>query len=143
MKTFNANPENVKRNWHIVDANEQVLGRLASAIAFRLRGKHKPEFDLSCDVGDFIIVLNVDKIRVTGKKTEDKKYYHHTGFPGGIKETNFIKMQRSQPARLLELAVKGMLPKNSLGRAMYRKLKIYAGTEHPHEAQQPELIAIT
>jgi large subunit ribosomal protein L13 len=142
MKTFSAKPHEVKRDWVLVDATDKVLGRLASEIARRLRGKHKPEFTPHVDTGDFIVVVNVDKIRVTGNKAEDKKYYRHSGYPGGIYETNFTKLQQRFPDRVLQKAVKGMLPKGPLGYAMIKKLKMYAGAEHPHAAQQPKLLEI-
>lgn len=142
MKTFSANPESVKRDWYIVDAADKTLGRLASEIAKRLRGKHKPEYTPHVDTGDYIIVVNAEKVTVTGRKFTDKMYYHHTGHPGGIKETSFDKMQAKSPCRIIELAIKRMLPRNSLGRDMYRKLKVYAGTEHPHAAQQPQPLNI-
>lgn len=142
MKTFSAKSHEVKRDWYIVDASNKVLGRLATEIARRLRGKHKAEFTPHVDTGDYIVVTNVEKIRVTGNKFKDKIYYHHSGFPGGIKQIAFDKLQARQPAKILERAVKGMLPKNSLGRDMYRKLKIYVGSEHPHEAQQPKQLDI-
>ena len=137
MKTFSANPETVKRDWFIVDATGKTLGRLASEIARRLRGKHKPEFTPHVDTGDYIIVVNAGQIRVSGNKTTQKTYYHHTGYPGGIKSITFDKLRDKAPERIIEKAVKGMLPKNPLGRAMYRKLKVYGGSDHPHAAQQP------
>jgi large subunit ribosomal protein L13 len=142
MKTFSAKGHEVKRDWFVVDATDCILGRLASEIARRLRGKHKPEFTPHVDTGDYIVVINVEKLRVTGNKAEDKKYYRHTGYPGGIYETTFIKMQQRFPARVLEKAVKGMLPKGPLGYAMIKKLKIYAGEAHPHSAQQPQALDI-
>lgn len=138
MKTTSIKPSEVKRDWFIIDATDKVLGRLATEIARRLRGKHKPEFTPHVDTGDYIVVTNVEKLRVTGNKTQDKMYYRHTGYPGGMKEENFAKLQARKPAQILELAVRGMLPKNRLGRAMFKKLKIYTGTEHPHSAQQPK-----
>lgn len=138
MKTYSAKPQEVQRNWYIVDAADKTLGRLSSRIALYLRGKHKPEYTPHVDTGDYIIVINADKIRVTGNKFTDKQYYHHSGFPGGIKETTFDKLQAKHPTRVIELAVKGMLPKNPLGRQMYRKLKVYAGAGHDHQAQQPQ-----
>ena len=138
MKTYSAKPQEVQRDWFIVDAADKTLGRLSSRIALYLRGKHKPEYTPHVDTGDYIIVINADKIRVTGNKFTDKQYYHHSGFPGGIKETTFDKLQAKHPTRIIELAVKGMLPKNPLGRQMYRKLKVYAGAEHDHQAQQPQ-----
>jgi len=142
MKTFSAKAHEVKRDWYVVDASNQVLGRLASQIALRLRGKHKAEYTPHVDTGDYIVVTNVESIRVTGRKAKDKMYYSHSGFPGGIKQISFEKLQAQHPARILERAVKGMLPKNPLGREMYRKLKIYVGGEHPHEAQQPKQLDI-
>jgi large subunit ribosomal protein L13 len=128
--------------WLLVDATDKVLGRLATEIARRLRGKHKPEFTPHVDTGDFVIVTNVEKLRVTGNKAEDKMYYRHTGFPGGIYETNFKKMQQRFPGRVLEKAVKGMLPKGPLGYAMLKKMKCYAGDVHPHAAQQPKVLEL-
>ena len=142
MKTYTAKPETVKRDWYIVDAAGQTLGRLASEIALRLRGKHKPEYTPHVDTGDYIVVINAEQISVTGKKTSDKIYYSHTGFPGGIKEISFEKLIDKAPERVLEAAVKGMLPRNPLGRDMYRKLKVYAGATHPHTAQQPQELKI-
>jgi large subunit ribosomal protein L13 len=142
MKTFSAKGHEVKRDWFVVDASGKVLGRLASEIARRLRGKHKAEYTPHVDTGDNIIVINAEKVTVTGRKFKNKMYYHHTGFPGGIKSTNFEKLQDKNPIRIIELAVKGMLPKNPLGREMYRKLKVYAGNEHPHAAQQPKQLEI-
>lgn len=138
MKTYNANNETASHNWYLVDATGKTLGRLASEIAKRLRGKHKPEYTPHVDTGDYIIVINAGQVKVTGKKTTDKVYYSHSGYPGGIKEMTFEKMLARNPERVIEIAVKGMLPKNPLGRAMYRKLKVYSGTEHPHTAQQPQ-----
>lgn len=142
MKTFSAKPETVKRDWYVIDAAGQTLGRLATEIATRLRGKHKPEYTPHVDTGDYIVVINAEQVRVTGKKTTDKVYYSHTGYPGGIKSISFEKLIARAPERVLEGAVKGMLPNNPLGRAMYRKLKVYAGTEHPHAAQQPTELKI-
>jgi large subunit ribosomal protein L13 len=142
MKTFSAKPHEVAREWFVVDATDKVLGRLASEIARRLRGKHKAIYTPHVDTGDFIVVTNVEKLRVTGNKAEDKKYFRHTGFPGGIYETSFAKMQQRFPARILEKAVKGMLPKGPLGYAMLKKLKCYAGAQHPHAAQQPRTLEI-
>ena len=138
MKTFSAKAETVQHDWFVVDATDRVLGRLASQIALRLRGKHKAIYTPHVDTGDFIIVVNVEKIRVTGNKAEDKMYYRHTGYPGGIYETNFKKLQARFPDRVLEKAVKGMLPKGPLGYAMIKKMKVYAGDAHPHAAQQPK-----
>ncbi len=142
MKTFSAKAHEVKRDWYVVDASNKVLGRLATEIARRLRGKHKAEYTPHVDTGDFIVVTNAGKVAVTGRKRKEKMYYHHTGFPGGIKSISFDKLQEKNPVRAIELAVKGMLPKNILGREMYRKLKVYAGNEHPHAAQQPKQLEI-
>ncbi|NLU14063.1 MAG: 50S ribosomal protein L13 [Gammaproteobacteria bacterium] len=142
MKTFTAKNETVQRDWYVVDAAGQTLGRLATEIASRLRGKHKPEYTPHFDAGDYIVVINAEKVRVTGNKTSDKIYYSHTGFPGGIKEISFEKLIDKAPERVIEAAVKGMLPRNPLGRDMYRKLKVYAGTNHPHAAQQPQELKI-
>lgn len=142
MKTFSAKPETVKRDWYVVDATGLTLGRLASEIATRLRGKHKPEYTPHVDTGDYIVVINAEKIHVTGKKAQDKIYYSHTGFPGGIKSINFEKLNTRAPERIIEMAVKGMLPRNPLGRAMYRKMKVYKGAAHPHAAQQPQELKI-
>jgi large subunit ribosomal protein L13 len=142
MKTFSAKPHEVQHDWFVIDGNDLVLGRLSSQIALRLRGKHKPEFTPHVDTGDFIVVVNAAKIKVTGDKFEDKKYFRHSGYPGGIYETNFRQMQDKFPGRALEKAVKGMLPKGPLGYAMIKKLKIYAGDTHPHAAQQPKVLAI-
>ncbi|MCZ7559559.1 MAG: 50S ribosomal protein L13 [Burkholderiaceae bacterium] len=142
MKTFSAKPHEVKRDWFVVDASDKVLGRLAAEIALRLRGKHKPEFTPHVDTGDFIVVVNAAKLRVTGNKSEDKKYYRHSGYPGGITETTFVKMQSRFPGRALEKAVKGMLPKGPLGYAMIKKLKVYAEGTHPHSAQQPKVLEV-
>jgi large subunit ribosomal protein L13 len=141
VKTFSANNQTVKRDWYIIDAQNMVLGRLATEIARRLRGKHKPEYTPHVDTGDYIIVINAEKVRVTGNKTVDKMYHHHSGYPGGLKSINFEKLQAKAPEQIIEKAVKGMLPKGPLGRDMYRKLKVYAGSEHNHSAQQP--IALT
>ena len=142
MKTFSAKPHEVRRDWFVVDATDKVLGRLAAEIASRLRGKHKPEYTPHVDTGDFIVVVNAAKIRVTGAKPQDKKYYRHSGYPGGISETNFEKMQSRFPGRALEKAVKGMLPKGPLGYAMIKKMKVYAEASHPHTAQQPKALDI-
>ncbi len=142
MKTFSAKTHEVQRDWFVVDADNKVLGRLASEIAHRLRGKHKPEFTPHVDTGDYIVVVNASKMVVTGNKEQDKKYYRHSGYPGGIYETTFGKMQERFPGRALEKAVKGMLPKGPLGYAMIKKMKIYAGADHPHEAQQPKPLDI-
>ncbi|MGH8710740.1 MAG: 50S ribosomal protein L13 [Burkholderiales bacterium] len=142
MKTFSAKPLEIKRGWYLVDANGKVLGRLASEIARRLRGKHKPEYTPNVDTGDYIVVINADKLRVTGNKTETKIYYRHSGYPSGIYSTNFAKLHARFPRRVLEKAVKGMLPKGRLGYAMLRKLKVYSGASHPHTPQQPQKLDI-
>ncbi|GHU00854.1 50S ribosomal protein L13 [Betaproteobacteria bacterium] len=142
MKTFSAKAHEVQRDWFVVDGTDQVLGRLAAQIALRLRGKHKPIYTPHVDTGDLIVVVNVEKLRVTGNKAQDKKYYRHSGYPGGIYETNFAKLQQRFPARVLEKAVKGMLPKGPLGYAMLKKLKCYAGNAHPHTAQQPKVLVL-
>jgi len=138
VKTYSAKPNEVQQDWLLVDAEGQTLGRLATQIAHRLRGKHKPVFTPHVDTGDFIVVINAEKVRLTGKKIEDKKYYRHTGYPGGIRETTAAKMLATKPTDILTIAVRGMLPKNRLGRKMLTKLKVYTGNAHPHEAQQPQ-----
>jgi large subunit ribosomal protein L13 len=140
MKTFSAKAHEVKRDWFIIDASDKVLGRLAVEIARRLRGKHKPEFTPHVDTGDYIVVINAEKVRVTGRKAEQKMYYRHSQYPGSLKTTSFAKLQLKFPTRIIEKAVKGMLPKGPLGSAMYRKLKVYAGAQHPHAAQQPQAL---
>ena len=142
MKTYSAKAETVKRDWYIVDAEGKTLGRLASELASRLRGKHKPEFTPHVDTGDYIVVVNAEKVRVTGKKAQDKIYNRHTGYPGGLKSINFQGLIDAKPEMVIQLAVKGMLPRNILGREMARKLKVYAGSEHPHSAQQPQELKI-
>ncbi len=142
MKTYVATPENREREWLIVDAAGKTLGRLATQIADTLRGKHKPEYTPHCDVGDFVVVINAEKIAVTGRKREDKLYHRHSGYPGGLKTRTFTEMIERRPEEPLRLAVKGMLPRNRLARAQLRKLKIYAGPEHPHVAQQPKPMEI-
>lgn len=142
MKTFSAKSETVTRDWFVVDAADKTLGRLAAEIATRLRGKHKPEYTPHVDTGDYIVVVNAEKVRVTGKKTTDKIYHHHTGYPGGLKSISFEKLIDKAPERVLQGAVRGMLPNNPLGRAMFGKLKVYAGAEHPHAAQQPQELNI-
>lgn len=137
MKTYLTPVNEIEKNWYVVNAENKILGRLATEIANRLRGKHKPNFSTFIDNGDFIIVTNAEKIRLTGNKWQDKKYYHHTGYMGGIKEATAQELKEKHPTQLLEKAVKGMLPKNKIGRAQLKKLKIYAGSEHPHKAQQP------
>ncbi|HTS55581.1 MAG TPA: 50S ribosomal protein L13 [Burkholderiales bacterium] len=143
MKTFSAKPHEVKRDWYLIDASNKVLGRLAVDIATRLRGKHKAEFTPHVDTGDYIVVINAEKVRVTGRKPEAKLYYRHSQYAGGLKTTTFAKLQAKFPTRIIEKAVKGMLPKGPLGSAMYRKLKVYAGPEHPHQAQQPRELKLT
>ena len=142
MKTFSAKPAEVTHEWFVLDATDKVLGRVASEVALRLRGKHKAIYTPHVDTGDFIIIVNADKIRVTGSKFEDKVYYRHSGHPGGIHATTFREMQARHPGRAIEKAVKGMLPKGPLGYAMIKKLKVYAGAEHPHAAQQPKSLVI-
>ncbi len=143
MKTWNAKAETAQHDWFVVDAAGKVLGRLAAEIAHRLRGKHKPEFTPHVDTGDYIVVVNVDKLRVTGNKAKDKLYHRHTGYPGGIRTTAFEDMQADHPGRVLEKAVKGMLPKGPLGYAMLRKMKSYVGEAHPHTAQQPKQLQVS
>ena len=142
MKTFVAKPETVKRDWYVVDAEGKTLGRIATEIARRLRGKHKAEYTPHVDTGDYIIVINAEKVTVTGNKSQDKMYYAHTGYPGGLKSLNFEKLQAKKPEMIIEKAVKGMLPRGPLGREMFRKLKVYAGNEHNHAAQQPQVLDI-
>ena len=142
MKTFSAKPLEVTREWYVVDATDKIVGHLAAEIAARLRGKHKPEYTPHVDTGDYIVVINASKMKMSGEKAKNKRYYRHTGYPGGIIETTFEKMQQRHPGRALEIAVKGMLPKGPLGYAMIKKLKIYAGEEHPHTAQQPKTLDI-
>jgi large subunit ribosomal protein L13 len=141
-KTFSAKPHEVRRDWYLVDADEKILGRLAAQIALRLRGKHKPEYTPHVDTGDYIVVVNAAKIRVTGDKATGKVYYRHSSYPGGVYETTFAKMQQRFPGRALQKAVKGMLPKGPLGYAMIKKLKIYPGGDHPHSAQQPKALVV-
>ena len=142
MKTVSTRPQDVSHAWYVVDAENKTLGRLATEIAHRLRGKHKPEYTPHVDTGDYIVVVNAEKVRVTGNKFSDKKYYSHSGFPGGIKEISFKDLQQRYPERIIEKAVKGMLPRNPLGRAMFKKLKVYSGAEHPHSAQQPQTLEL-
>ena len=142
MKTFSAKAHEVQRDWFIVDAAGKVLGRVAAEVARRLRGKHKPEFTPHVDTGDYIVVVNAEKLRVTGNKAKDKLYHRHSTYPGGIYTTSFEKLQSKHPERVLQLAVKGMLPKGPLGYAMLKKMKVYAGAEHPHAAQQPKPLQI-
>lgn len=142
MKSYVAKPHEIERKWYVVDATDLPLGRLASEVAKVLRGKHKPTFTPFIDTGDFVIVINADKVALTGKKWEKKIYYHHSLYPGGLKQTTYDKLRAKEPELVVEKAIKGMLPKNTLGRDMYRKLKVYAGSEHPHEAQQPEVLKV-
>jgi len=142
MKTFSAKPDAVQRGWYVVDASGRVLGRLATEIARRLRGKHKPEFTPHVDTGDYIVVVNADKLRVTGRKAQNKIYHRHSTYPGGIYSESFAKLHARQPERVLKLAVKGMLPKGPLGYAMLKKMKVYAGANHPHSAQQPKQLEV-
>ena len=142
MKTYVAKPESVQRDWFVIDADGKTLGRMATEIARRLRGKHKAEYTPHVDTGDYIVVVNAEKVTVTGNKAKNKIYYSHTGFPGGIKEINFEKLIAKKPEMVLEKAVKGMLPRGPLGREMFRKLKVYAGPEHKHTAQQPQVLDI-
>jgi large subunit ribosomal protein L13 len=142
MKTFSANADNVKRDWFVVDAAGKTLGRLSTEIARRLRGKHKPEYTPHCDTGDYIVVINAQKVHVTGAKLDDKMYHRFTGYIGNLKTTSLKDLLATYPERVIEIAVKGMLPKNPLGREMYRKLKVYGGAEHPHTAQQPQALEI-
>lgn len=142
MKTFSLKPQDIDRKWYVVDAEGLILGRMASQIANRLRGKNKPEFSPHMDNGDFIIVVNCEKVKVTGKKMLEKEYYRHSGWVGGLKETSLGEMLQKHPRRVITHAVKGMLPRNSLGRAMLKKLKVYTGSEHPHQAQKPEALTL-
>lgn len=142
LMTPSAQPLQVQHDWYIVDAAGKTLGRLAAEVAARLRGKHKAIYTPHVDTGDYIVIVNAEKIRVTGRKVKEKIYYSHTGFPGGLKEITFEKLLVKAPTRVLEIAIKGMLPKGPLGRTMYRKLKVYAGSEHPHSAQQPVVLTI-
>lgn len=142
MKTFSAKPQEVTREWFIIDATDKVLGRLSAEVAHRLRGKHKPEYTPHVDTGDHIVIINAEKIAVTGNKEEGKVYYSHTGFPGGLKEVNVRKLREKKPEMLIEKAVKGMLPSNPLGRAVFQKLHVYVGSEHKHQAQQPKKLEL-
>ncbi|GAB6068477.1 50S ribosomal protein L13 [Methylothermus subterraneus] len=142
MKTFSAKPNEVKRDWYVVDATGKTLGRLASEIAKRLRGKHKPEYTPHVDTGDYIVVINAEKVKVTGRKEQQKVYYRHSGYPGGLKAITLAKQRAQHPERIIQTAVRGMLPKNPLGRAMLRKLKVYAGPQHNHQAQQPKVLEL-
>ena len=142
MKTFSANSNNVKRDWFLVDADGKTLGRLATEVASRLRGKHKPEFTPHADAGDYIVIVNAEKIRVTGNKFEDKMYHHHTGYVGNLKSVSFKDLQNKKPEAIIQNAVKGMLPKGPLGRQMFKKMKVFTGPNHTHTAQQPQLLEI-
>lgn len=142
MKTYSAKAHEIKRTWYLVDANDKPLGRLASEIAKRLRGKHKPEYTPHADTGDYIIVVNAEKVKLTGNKEQDKFYYRHSEYPGGLTETRAKDMRATYPERMIEIAVKGMLPKGPLGRQMFRKLKVYAGIEHEHHAQKPVVLEL-
>ena len=142
MKTYNAKPHEVEQNWLLVDADGQTLGRMASGIATRLRGKHKAEYTPHVDTGDYVVVIYAEKVMVTGNKASDKIYHSHSGYPGGLKSISFEKLQERSPEKVIKLAVKGMLPRTPLGRAMFKKLKVYAGTDHPHGAQQPKTVAL-
>lgn len=142
MKTYSPTPEDVKNDWIVVDATDKVLGRLATEIANRLRGKHKPEYSHHMDMGDFVVVINAEKIKVTGAKLDDKMYYKHTGYPGGIRGKNLREMLEIKPENVITAAVKGMLPNNRLARQQLKKLKVYAGSEHPHAAQQPQTLEL-
>ena len=142
MTTYTAKPSDIKQDWYIVDASGKTLGRLATEIARRLRGKHKPEYTPHMDTGDYIVVINAKEVKVTGNKTTDKIYHHHTGFPGGLKSISFDKLIAKKPEMIIEKAVKGMLPRGPLGRDMYRKLKVFPGAEHKHSAQQPKVLEI-
>ncbi|PJF44909.1 MAG: 50S ribosomal protein L13 [Phototrophicales bacterium] len=143
FKTFAPTPSDIQREWWIVDAQGETLGRLAARIAHILRGKHKPNYTPNTDMGDYVIVINADKIHVTGRRLDQKVYYRHSGYPGGLKSIKLRELMKKHPERAIQLAVKGMLPHNRLGRAMYKKLKVYAGSEHPHSAQQPKPIKLT
>ena len=142
MKSYMAKPQDIEHKWYVVDVADQPLGRIASEVAKVLRGKHKPTFTPHMDTGDFVIILNAEKIKLTGKKWQNKKHYRHSGYPGGLKEITYDKLRDKSPERILQLAIKGMLPKNTLGRAQFKKLKVYAGAEHPHQAQQPEELKV-
>lgn len=142
MKTFSAKAEQVEHEWYVVDAENKTLGRLATEIAHRLRGKHKPEYTPHVDTGDYIVVVNAEKIRVTGNKEQDKIYYHHTGFVGNLKSISLGKLRETHPDRIIKTAVKGMLPRNTLGRNMFKKLKVFIGAEHTHQAQQPKVLEL-
>ena len=142
MKTLSIKQEDVRRSWYVIDATDRTLGRLSTQIALRIRGKHKAEFTPHVDTGDYVVVINAEKVRVTGNKLDEKIYNHHTGFPGGIKSISLAKLMQKSPEKVVEMAVKGMMPKSKLGRSMISKLKVYAGNEHPHAAQQPQPLEI-
>ena len=142
MKTLSTKQENVRWSWYVVDATDKTLGRLSTQVANHIRGKHKPEYTPNVDTGDYVVVVNADKVRVTGNKLNDKVYHHHTGYPGGIKAITLGKLMQEKPEKAVEMAVKGMMPKNKLSRSMINKLKVYAGGEHPHSAQQPQPLEI-
>jgi large subunit ribosomal protein L13 len=142
VKSFIAKKETAQHDWYLIDAADKTLGRLAAEIAYRLRGKHKPVYTPHVDTGDFIVVVNAEKVRLTGKKLADKKYYHYTGYPGGMRVNTAGDLLKKKPTQLLEIAVKGMLPKNSLGRSMFKKLKVYTGANHPHDAQKPQTLEL-
>ncbi|MEE4331425.1 MAG: 50S ribosomal protein L13 [Wenzhouxiangella sp.] len=142
MKTYSARPQDIRRQWHLIDAEGKTLGRLATEVARRLRGKHKPEYTPHVDTGDYVVIVNAEKIRVTGRKMSDKMYHHHTGYIGNLKSISLEKLLQRKPEKVLQQAVKGMMPKGPLGRAMMGKLKIYAGAEHPHAAQQPQALEL-
>jgi large subunit ribosomal protein L13 len=142
MSTLFPSKTNLQRSWYVLDAQDIVLGRLATKVAMMLMGKHKPTYTPFIDTGDHVVVINADKVRLTGNKEEDKNYYRHTGYPGGLKTTTAKKMRQTRPERMIELAIQGMLPKSKMGKQMYRKLNVYAGPKHPHQAQQPVEIAV-
>jgi len=142
VKTYSAKPQDIKQDWYVVDAADQILGRMASRVAAVLRGKHKPTFTPHMDTGDYVIIINADKIRLTGQKEFNKTYFHHTGFPKGARTASFRHLRQKSPEWIIQNAVRGMLPHNRLGRQVFKKLKVYAGTEHPHEAQQPQKLEI-
>lgn len=143
MRTYMAKPEEMQRKWYLIDAEDKTLGRLATEIARILRGKHKPIYTPHIDTGDYVVVINAEKVEVTGNKHENKLYYRHSGYPGGIKSTNFATLKRTKPERIIEKAVWGMIPHNRLGRSVFKKLRVYRGTAHPHTAQKPEVWEIT
>lgn len=142
MKTYSAKPQDIQRDWFVIDAEGKTLGRLSTEVASRLKGKHKAIFTPNADTGDYIVIINAEKVRVTGSKESQKMYHRHTGYPGGLKSMSLAKLRAYAPERIIEFAVKGMLPRNPLGRAMLSKLKVYAGPEHPHTAQQPKVLEI-